>query len=74
MSNIKVSVGRRIRDLRRVRGFSQEALALESGLDRTYINSVENGRRNLSIINLEKIAISLRVSLRSFFDNDLFDN
>jgi transcriptional regulator with XRE-family HTH domain len=56
-------VGGRIRDLRTRTGFSQEKLAFACELDRTYIGSVERGERNISIINLNKIAKSLDVSL-----------
>jgi transcriptional regulator with XRE-family HTH domain len=47
--------------LRRKRGLSQEALALDAGLHRTFIAHVERGARNLSIDNIEKIANSLGV-------------
>ena len=68
---IKELVGKRMRQLRKNIGLSQEALANECELDRTYIASVENGKRNISIINLEKISKALNVSLSVFFD---FDN
>lgn len=47
---------------------SQEKLALLAELDRTYITSVERGKRNISIINLEKIAKALNVKMGAFFD------
>lgn len=65
---IRELVGKRIRQLRKTMGLSQEALANECELDRTYIASVENGKRNISIINLEKISKALNVSLSEFFD------
>lgn len=65
---IKEDVGNRIRELRNDRGISQETLAHEAGLDRTYITSVERGKRNISIINLEKIAKALNVNLSEFFN------
>lgn len=60
LAMIKQKVGARIRELRNDRGLSQEKLALAAGLDRTYIASVENGKRNISIVNLEKIIIPIR--------------
>lgn len=67
---IKELVGKRIRQLRKNMGLSQETLGYECELDRTYIASVENGKRNISIKNLEKIANALNVSLSVFFDFD----
>ena len=55
-------VGARIRKIRQEKGFSQESLALASGLDRSYIGGVERGERNIAILNLKKIATALGVS------------
>ncbi len=66
---IKQKVGSRIRELRTNAGLSQEKLALAAELDRTYIASVENGKRNISIVNLEKIVKALDCSLSAFFQN-----
>ena len=70
--DIREQVGKRIRELRQAKGLSQEAFALEIGLDRTYIASVENGKRNISIINLEKIWLGLGCSPVCFFNHALF--
>lgn len=64
---IQEKVGRRIRELRKALGLSQEKLALQSGLDRTYIASVERGKRNISIVNLEKIVLALGTNFSDFF-------
>lgn len=64
---IQQKVGNRIRELRNALGLSQEKLALAADLDRTYIASVENGKRNISIVNLEKIVKALNYSLSDFF-------
>lgn len=55
-------VGRNIREARKAKGISQEALALASGLDRSYVGSVERGERNISILNLKKISYSLGIT------------
>ncbi len=54
--------GDRVRIARIALGLSQEKLALECGLDRTYISSVERGKRNVSLINIHKLAGSLGIS------------
>ncbi len=61
-----------MKELRQERGLSQEALALEATLDRTYINSVENGRRNISIGTLQKITDALGIGLQEFFQTPSF--
>ena len=66
---IKQKVGNRIRELRTAAGLSQEKLALAADIDRTYIASVENGKRNISIINLEKIIKALDCSFAIFFQD-----
>ncbi|MHB9142764.1 MAG: helix-turn-helix domain-containing protein [Paludibacter sp.] len=70
---VKEKIGNRIRDLRQEKGISQKDLAYESDLDRTYIASVENGKRNISIVNIEKIANALKVSLKEFFEDISFN-
>ena len=54
-------LGRNVRALREHRGISQERLALEAHLDRTYISQVERGTRNISLINLCRLAYVLKV-------------
>lgn len=54
-------IGNRIRDFRLELDLSQEKLAFECDLDRTYIGSVERGERNISALNLRKIAKALKV-------------
>lgn len=62
-------MGKRMRKLRTGRtGLSQEKFAYKIGMDRTYYASVELGRRNISIINLEKIANGLEMSLSELFE------
>jgi transcriptional regulator with XRE-family HTH domain len=65
--DIKLSVGKRVKELRNKLGISQEEFADLAGLDRTYITSVECGKRNISIVNIEKLARALKVSLAEFF-------
>ena len=64
---IKVKVGKRIKELRNKLGISQEELAFRSEIHRTYIASLEVGKRNVSIETLEKVVNALEVSLSEFF-------
>lgn len=66
---ITEKIGNRIRELRKETGLSQEKFAAKIGMDRTYFASVELGKRNISIVNLEKIADGLDVSLSELFLN-----
>lgn len=52
---------------------SQKDLSYIADLDRSYIASIENGQRNVSIVNIEKIATALKVTLKDFFDNNEFN-
>jgi transcriptional regulator with XRE-family HTH domain len=71
--SIKVNVGLRIRELRNKIGISQEALANKAEIDRTYVTDVENGRRNISIENLEKLVNALEIQFKDFFDAPNFN-
>lgn len=56
-------LAKRIRELRLEKGWSQEALADNCGLHRTYIGDIERRERNVSIDNIEKIALALKVPI-----------
>ena len=64
---IQQHFGERVRELRKEKGLSQEALALACELDRTYIGGVERGERNISLLNIQKIADALGVSAKELF-------
>lgn len=64
---ITVALGKRIQDLRKQTGMSQEKFALHIGMDRTYYSSVESGKRNVSIRNIQKIANELGITLAELF-------
>jgi transcriptional regulator with XRE-family HTH domain len=62
-----IKLGKKIRELRKEKGFSQESFAYEVGLDRTYMGSVERGERNIAALNLIRIAKTLKVEVGSLF-------
>ena len=65
--HILIRYGQAVRKVRLVQGISQEKLADRCGLHRTYISDVELGKRNISLENIERIAISLNRTLSDFF-------
>ena len=64
---VKAAFGQRVRELRTTKGLSQEGLALACELDRTYIGGVERGERNVSLLNIRKIADALGVPAKELF-------
>lgn len=60
-------VGKAIIKLRKERGFSQETFAYESGIDRRYMSDIENGKRNISLDILERIAAQLKMPISALF-------
>lgn len=70
MDDIRKKVGNRIKELRNNIGISQEQLGFKADLDRTYINSVEAGRRNISVVALEKIIKALDTDFAYFFNTN----
>lgn len=64
---IRKKLGQRIKEKRLQLGLSQEKFALSINMDRTYFASVEKGKRNIFILNIEKIAKGLNISLSELF-------
>jgi transcriptional regulator with XRE-family HTH domain len=62
-SDPQVAFGRAVAKFRQAAGISQEKLAMMCGIHRTYIGTVERGQRNISIQNMAKIAVALKVPL-----------
>ncbi len=60
--DIRKQVGSNLRRLRREKGWSQEDMAFESGLHRTYVSGIERGVRNSTLLILEKLAKTLGVA------------
>jgi len=57
-----ITFGQRLIELRKIKGWSQERLALESGLARSYVGGIERGQRNLAVLNIYRLAEALEVA------------
>ena len=68
-SPVLVALGKSIRQIRLKKGYSQEAVALASELDRSYFGGIERGEHNVAVINLQKIATALGVNIKDLFKN-----
>lgn len=66
--DILVRFGARVRELRKSRGYSQEAFAAHCELDRTYIGSIERGERNVALRNIESIAKGLDMTISKLME------
>ncbi len=60
-----------MRLLRAERGWSQEFLAAEAGLNRTYLSAVERSEQNISLDNIYKVSVAFKVSASQLFDPEL---
>jgi transcriptional regulator with XRE-family HTH domain len=67
MENIRVRFGKALRKRRTKLKVSQEAFADMCQLDRTYIGGIERGERNVALVNIEKIAKTLRLTIADLF-------
>ncbi len=70
--DIKAKIGARFRDIRKEKKLTQEKVSFEADIDKSYISEVENGLRNISIVNLEKLTATVGVSLKDFFNTPDF--
>jgi len=67
--NVAEKLGARIQKLRTERGLSQEELADQSGLHRTYISHIERGSRNITVVGLCKVAKGLKLTPSELMEN-----
>lgn len=67
--SIKEKFGNRVKELRQAHSLSQEKFALQIDMDRTYLASIESGKRNVSLENISKIACGFSISLEELFKN-----
>lgn len=66
-TDIRTRFGRRLRGIRQERGLSQEELAFKAGLHRTYVSSAERGKRNVGLVNVERLAHALDIDICELF-------
>ncbi|MFV8332086.1 helix-turn-helix domain-containing protein [Flavobacterium sp. GSP14] len=70
--DINTKIGDRIKELRKAKDLSQEALANIAEVDRTYMTKVETGKRNVTVKILDKIIIALGTDFMTFFNDNRF--
>jgi len=64
---ILIKFGERVRFFRKERGLSQEQLAFKADLHRTYIGMIERAEKNITLVNIEKIAKALDIDIKELF-------
>lgn len=67
-SYLLIKFGERVRELRKERQLSQEQLAFKADLHRTYIGMIERAEKNITLINIEKIASALEINLKDLIN------
>ena len=67
---ILIKFGERVREIRKEKGLSQEELSFKADLHRTYIGMIERAEKNITLVNIEKIANALEVSINDLFNTD----
>ena len=67
--DIQKAFGKKVQELRKQKGISQEKFALSIDMDRTYLASVEAGKRNIAIKNIKKISDGLDIHLSQLFED-----
>jgi len=68
-SEILIKFGKKVRELRKTKGLSQEELAYKADLHRTYIGMIERAEKNITLENIKKLANAFDVQLKVLFEN-----
>jgi transcriptional regulator with XRE-family HTH domain len=71
--DVLVQFGRRVREMRKAKGFSQETFAARCGLDRPYIGGIERGEWNVALRNIERIAQALDVTISELMQGEVVE-
>ncbi len=72
--DLKEKIGLRITQLRKEKKLSQQKFAYEADIERSFLTHIEKGRKNISVGTLEKILTALEISIKDFFDSEIFIN
>jgi len=64
---VLVNFGKKVREIRKEIGLSQEELAFKADLHRTYIGMIERAEKNITLVNIEKLAKALDININEFF-------
>jgi transcriptional regulator with XRE-family HTH domain len=67
---ILIQFGNKVREIRKEKGFSQEELAHRANLHRTYIGMIERAEKNITLLNIEKIANALEVNIKELINDN----
>ena len=70
---IQEKFGKRVKELRQEIGLSQEAFAFKCNVDRTYMTGIETGKRNISIMIIDRVINGLEISYGDFFESEIFE-
>lgn len=68
MNDFLIKFGKIIKEKRKETGLSQEGFAYKVGIDRAYYSSIENGKHNLSLLQIKKIADGLNIKIKDLFE------
>lgn len=68
MNDFLIKFGKIIKEKRKETGLSQEQFAYKVGIDRAYYSSIENGKHNLSLLQIKKIADGLNMKIKDLFE------
>lgn len=66
--DVNVAFGKRVAELRKTAGFSQETFAFKCDVDRTYIGTIERGEKSPTLNTIDKIAKALGITKKELFD------
>ena len=72
--DLKEKIGLRITQLRKEKKLSQQKFAYEADIERSFFTHIEKGRKNISVGTLERVLTALEISIKDFFDSEIFTN